>query len=245
VAWAFVQGGQPAATTGTGLALSFTYGSNVTAPNRLILKVELNELSNPAGTLIGVTDTGTATLGTWIKATEADSTASSYALRAETWTAVVLASGTCTVTIKGSNAANIWQIALAATEYSGLSTANDNTCIDVSAIAVWLTANPFQIASPATHYPNELASVGYFDDGQVRAITAGSGFVMREFTGSSGTCEAAEEDKDSGATGSVITGTWTGAFQGGSCCDIVIFKLPTFPPPPKMHNQAVNRAASF
>ncbi len=244
--WAFVQAIAPAATTGTGTTHSVTFSSNVAAPNRIILKVELNESNAPAGTLVSVSNSGTATLGTWVKASEADGSASGFSLRGETWTAVVLAGGSCTVTVSGLTGTDTWQFAVAAAEYAGLSTANDSSCVDVSNTTTWGTTST--VTSPATTAANELATGGYYDDGQSKTITAGSGFTQRGFTGSSGTCEAAIEDKDSGVSGSTTAVTFTGGATAGAATDVVIFRLAPAAPPgqrPGQPVQAVRRAAIY
>lgn len=239
-AWGFVQAIAPAVTTGTGTSHPLTFSSNVATNNRIILKIELNESNAPAGTLISVANSGTATLGTWVKVSETDGTASGFSLRGETWTAVVLAGGSCTVTISGLTGTDTWQIAAAAAEYSGLSTANDATCVDVSATTTWGATGT--VTSPATTAANELVTGGYYDDGQSRTITAGAGFTQRGYTGTSGIAEAAIEDKDSGASGSTIAVTFTGGATAGAATDVVIFKLAAPVPVSAMYYEALLQA---
>ncbi len=228
--WGDIQGGTagPSANAQPG-GIAFAFGSDVTIDNRIEAKVELNEQTGPGQ--ISLSSSGTATMGQWIRVTEAHITVSGYDCVAESWTAVVLGSGSLTVTAKGADTSQQWQMSMCCRERSGLSTADDITCVDTSVISAW-NASPFQVTSPVSISGNGLASVGYFDVGSNHTITAGTGFTLRNFSGASGTCETALEDVGFGPAGATVTGQWNGWDPGTSrCLDVVLYRQVNDPGP--------------
>lgn len=100
--------------------------------------------------------------------------------------------------------------------WSGLSTADDGTGVDKTAIATGTAATASSGATATTTAANELAVGAYVDLGEGTTITADAAFTLRgKHDGDGVSFQGLLEDKDSGSSGSAITAT-AGTGEGSS-----------------------------
>lgn len=203
-------------------SVSGAFGSNVLAGNRIVLVSHNNDNTGTGtGGVTTLSNSGTASIGTWNKITQGVNTvAGGFSEVSTTWTAKVISSGTLTPITTASHATS--QLSFVAREYSGLHTADDLTCVDISAVAKAASVN-----GGVTGGANELVVVGGTDDGVSGTPTVAAGYGHFIFSGASSACEAGMEDKDSGAAGSTVNSA-NPAFAGTGIVEythIIIFKL--------------------
>jgi hypothetical protein len=224
MAFGWVKGTGPVSTNGTGTIHTMAFTGSVGTDSRIMVIAENNENTGTGtgGAITVSTSSGTAVMGTWRQVVQsANFAAGSFSCLAAIWTCHVVTAGTLTVAVAGGNAANTWQIAGSADEYTGTDTSDTTSCIDASNSSTW---NPgtFNVSASAGA-TGELIYGGYGSDGATNTITAGGGYTLREYTGSTNISEAASEDAAS-TTGSQ-TVTWTGATNADKVALIAIVKL--------------------
>jgi hypothetical protein len=193
---------QSATAKGSGkTSLAVTPSSPVAAGDRLV--VEVGVWNSSGATATGVSDTSGDTYTELTHFTASDGTEMSV------WTAPDSGGGTTTVTAKTSSSADV---AMAALEYSGVSSVGDATVVDQQAHAVGVTTAAATVSSGATAPTtggNELALGFYADSGFNHAVTAGSGFASRANNSPNATFQLVAEDQiaNTAATPSATFGT--------------------------------------
>ena len=216
---------------GDASSLSVTPTANLTVGNRMVVLVGV--WNDPAATAASVTDSAGdqyVELAHW--------TASEHT-EMSVWSAPIWSGGGTrpTITVTPTFIADV---GVAASEYSGLSAANDTSVLDQSAEATGTTAGAATVSSgatPATTAGNELALGVYVDSGFGDTLTAGSGWTQRSNVSNVGDMELLSEDQVLSSAGakpnaSVGTGpstTWqvaTLALKGAPAAG------PTAPGPP-------------
>lgn len=127
--------------------------------------------------------------------------------------------------------------------YSGLSTADDGTGVDRTALATGTAATASSGATSTTTAANELAVGAYSDLGESTTLSADAAFTLRGKHDADGiSYQGLLEDEDSGSSGSAITattgtgeGSSTGWFQAAVVYKLVggaaVITLPLIPPP--------------
>ena len=219
---AFVQ--QASAHAATGSTISVTPSSAFGAGNRLV--VEVGAWSSGHATTTSVTDSAGDTFTEVSHFTGPDQTEQSV------WTAPVT-SGAGTkpaVTAKLSGSADA---AIAALEYSGLSTASGAGAVDQQASASGTTTSAASVSSgptPATSAGNELAVGFYSDSGFGDTLTAGSGYTARTNISGVGDMELLAEDQVAGAGATPAASAGTGARTAWEMATVV-FKTGAQAPP--------------
>jgi hypothetical protein len=203
VAASFVQG-----VSGHGHAgsLAVTAGSAVTAGDRMV--VEVGTWNSSGATTSSVTDTAGNTYTELTHFQGADRTELSV------WTAPVTAGGGTkpVITAKATSAADI---AVAALEYAGLSTAAGTSVLDVQSHATGTTGGAATVSSgatPAVTGTGELAIGLYADSGFGDTLTPGTGYTGRINLAPAADMELLAEDQPAsqGATPNATTSTGPG-----------------------------------
>ncbi|HEX6403789.1 MAG TPA: fibronectin type III domain-containing protein [Pseudonocardiaceae bacterium] len=177
---------------GHGGSLGVTPGSTVTAGNRMV--VEVGAWNSSGATTSSVTDSAGNSYTELTHFTASDGTEMSV------WTAPITAGGGTkpTVTAKTTSTADI---GVAATEYSGLSTATGTAVLDVQAHATGTTGAAAKVSSgatPATTAGGELAIGFYADSGFTDALTPGTGWTGRVNLAPTPDMELLAEDQPAG-----------------------------------------------
>ena len=190
-------------TAATGISL--TPGSNLTAGNRLV--VEVATYSGSGATASSVTDSAGDTFTELKQFSAADKTQMSI------WTAPIVNGGGTkpTITAKPSATADM---AIAALEYQGLSTASGTTVLDQSATNSGTTTVASTVQSGATATTsgsNELAMGFYADSGFDDNVGPGSGYTSRVNVSPTGDAELLVEDQVLTAEGTANASAATGA----------------------------------
>jgi Domain of unknown function (DUF4082)/Fibronectin type III domain/Mo-co oxidoreductase dimerisation domain len=200
---AFVQ--QAAAHTPSASSLGATLPNPVIAGNRIVVLSGIWNSSNSTAT--GVTDTAGNTYTELLHFKASDGTEMSV------WSAPITAGGGTkpTVTVKTTGNADM---AVSASEYSGLSTVSDATVLDKSAQNSGTTgstgATVSSGATAATSSGNELVIGAYVDSGFGDNLTGASGYNVRSNISNVGDMELLTEDQISptaGATPNASVGT--------------------------------------
>ena len=198
---AFVQ--QASTHVGSASSISVTPSQPLGSGNRLV--VEVGAWSGSNATTTSVTDSAGDTF------TEVSNFVGPDKTQQSVWTAPITASAgnTPTITAKFSSAASA---AIAALEYSGLSTAAGSAAVDQEATASGTTSAAGTVSSgptAATTAGNELAIGFYSDSGFGDTLTAGSGYTARTNISDTGDMELLAEDQvvGAGATPGAAVGT--------------------------------------
>lgn len=180
-----------------------TLGAPITVGNRLV--VEVGVWNTSSATATAVTDSAGNVYSELTHFTASDNTEMSV------WSAPITAGGGTkpTVTAKVSSSA---AVAVAALEYSGLSTATGLAAVDTQAHASGTTGTAATVSSAATTATTaagELAVGFYADSGFGDALSAGSGFTQRSNISNTGDMEELVEDQvpAAGATPAATFGT--------------------------------------
>jgi hypothetical protein len=182
--------------------LTLVIPSVATGDRVMVLAAVEPNASTPTDT---VDHTGTATVDSWTRIRGPLTDASNVTSSA--WTASVTAGGTMTVRLTpGGQSA--W-MGLAADIYAGTSTAAGLAAVDVGASTTGSGTTASSGATAATTAANELAWGAYVDQGNGTTPAAGSGWVLRETVTTHTDINASSEDRDSGASGSAMTATWS------------------------------------
>ena len=129
------------------------------------------------------------------------------------WSAPIWSGGGTrpTITVKPTASADI---GVAASEYSGLSTANDTSVVDQTARATGTTSSAASVSSGATAATtagNELAIGVYADSGFGDTLTAGSGWTQRSNISNAGDMELLSEDQVLTSAGAKPNAAWARA----------------------------------
>ena len=219
---AFVQ--QASAHTGGASTLAVTPSAPLGSGNRLV--VEVAAWSSGKAATTGVTDSAGDTFTEVSHFTGPDQTEQSV------WTAPITSgAGTKpTVTAKFSSSADA---AIAALEYSGLSTATGTGAVDQQATASGTTTTAASVSSgptAATGAGNELAVGFYSDSGFGDTLTAGSGYTARTNISNAGDMELLAEDQVVGAAATPAASVGTGARTVWEMATVV-FKAGSQAPP--------------
>jgi hypothetical protein len=190
-------------TAGTN-TLALSTASATTRNNRLVVVVGV--WNNSAATVSSVTDNAGDTF------TNLTAFAASEKTQLSVWTAVVATGGTApTITATVSGAADI---AVAVSEYSGLSTAAGTGAVDQSATGTGTTGGAGLVRSAATGpatADGELAIGFYVDSGFNTALTGDPNYATRANLSPNGNMELLTEDTPVSTGGTPAAGVTTGA----------------------------------
>jgi galactose oxidase-like protein/fibronectin type III domain protein/kelch motif-containing protein len=198
---AFVQ--QASTHVGSATSISVTPSQPLGSGNRLV--VEVGAWSSSNATTTSVTDSAGDTF------TEVSNFVGPDETQQSVWTAPITAgaSNTPTITAKFSSAASG---AIAALEYSGLSSAAGSAAVDQKVTASGTTSAAGTVSSgptAATTAGNELAIGFYSDSGFGDTLTPGSGYTARANISNTDDIELLSEDQvvGAGATPGATVGT--------------------------------------
>jgi hypothetical protein len=174
---------------GAATSLSVTPTSNLTVGNRMVVLVGTwNSSSATAATVTDSAGDPYVELAHW---TASEQTEMSV------WSTPVWGGGGTRPTITVTPTSNA-DVGIAASEYSGLSAANDASVVDQSARATGTTVGAATVSSGATAATtsgNELALGVYVDSGFADTLTAGSGWTQRSNVSNAGDMELVSEDQ--------------------------------------------------
>jgi hypothetical protein len=175
------------AQAGAKASLAAVMPNTVNAGDRLI--VEVSVWKSSGATTSSVTDSSNDPYAELTHFTASDGTELSV------WSAPVSSAGKPTITAKASSTADM---AVAVTDYAGLSAVAGTGIIDQQSHAVGVTTSAATVSSgatPAATANNELAVGFYADSGFNHALTAGTGFVARANLSPSSTMQLMTEDQ--------------------------------------------------
>jgi hypothetical protein len=240
MAWANLQ--KPAAAAGATLGaftLAQTFGSALTNGSRIIVAVSC-WIAAGNSTCSGVADT----VNTYTK----DGSIIDAVSKVETsiFSAPNTSSSALTVTATMTQSGSTCAICIM--EFSGLSSTAGAGALDGTGTASVNGATSITTTSATTHAANELAVCAMTGNGDNRTFTKDATYTAAQNNSPDGNADIGTEYKDTGASGSAITGAWTiSAGSGHNDAVLVIYKLPTLTVgrPPRNVSQAVNRAATY
>jgi len=197
---------QQVSAHGHGTSLTVTPGSAVITGDRIVVEVGVWNASG--ATASSVTDSAGNTYTELTHFQASDNTEMSV------WTAPITAGGGTKPTITAKVTATA-DLAVAAVEYAGLSTAAGTAVLDVQAHATSTTGAAATVSSgatPATTGSGELAIGFYADSGFGDTLTPGSGYTQRVNLAPTGDMELLIEDQavGQGATPAATAGTGSG-----------------------------------
>jgi hypothetical protein len=152
---------------------------------------------------------------------------------------------TATISATGADAS------ICITEWSGLSSTAGSGALDGTGSASSNTATSITTSAATTTAANELAFCSINGNGDNKTFTKGASYTLGQNNSPDPNQDVGTEYKDTGTSGSSITGDWTMSAGGGhNNALLVIYKLaaagaPLVPPERPPMDQAVNRAATY
>jgi hypothetical protein len=244
MAWSNLQ--KPATAAGqvlVGSTIAQTFAGGCTNGSRTIVAVGCWKSANV--TCTGVGDT----VNTYTK--DIDLVNGVSGVHTSIWSAPN--TSTSALTITATISATGADASICINEFSGLSTtsgagARDGTATGTSTGGATTTTTS---TSPTTTAANELAFATLTGNGDLRAFSVGAGWTLGQNNAPDGAQDILTEWKDTGASGSAISGTATeAAGNGNNTILLSIYKLaavgaPLVPPEQPPMDQAVNRATTY